>query len=100
MLGASPVVVANPSAMQEMRRCGFDPWSGRSQGGGNGNPFWYFCLKNSMDRGAWWATVYGVTKSRTRLSMHTSTWSLLKFLNVKRREISVGGKPEMLYLES
>ena len=53
-----------------------------------------------MDRGAWWATVYGVTKSRTRLSMHTSTWSLLKFLNVKRREISVGGKPEMLYLES
>ena len=76
------------------------PGSGRSQGGGNGNPFWYFCLKNSMDRGAWWATVYGVTKSRTRLSMHTGTWPLLKFLNAKRREISVGEKPEMLYRES
>ena len=35
---------------------------------GNGNPLLYSCLENSMDRGAWWAIVYGVTKSRTRLS--------------------------------
>ena len=34
----------------------------------NGNPLQYSFLKNSMDRGAWWATVYGVTKSQTRLS--------------------------------
>ena len=35
------------------------PGSGRSPGVGNGNPFQYFCLEDSMDRGAWWATVHG-----------------------------------------
>ena len=40
------------------------PGSGRSPGGGHGNPLQY-CLENSMDRGAWQATVHGVTKSRT-----------------------------------
>ena len=34
----------------------FDPWSGRSPGGGNGNPLQYSCLKDTMDRGAWWIT--------------------------------------------
>ena len=37
------------------------PGLGRSPGVGNGNPFQYSCLENSMDRGAWWATVQGVT---------------------------------------
>ena len=37
-------------------------------GGGNGNPFQYFCLKNPMDRGAWQAAVHGVAKSWTQLS--------------------------------
>ena len=46
--------------------------SGRSPGEGNGNPLQYSCLENPMDRGAWWATVHGVTKSRTRLSDFTS----------------------------
>ena len=41
------------------------PGSGRFPGERNGNPLQYSCLENSMDRGAWWATVYGVTKSRT-----------------------------------
>ena len=41
--------------------------SGRPPGEGNGNPLQYFCLENPMDRGAWWASVHGVTKSRTRL---------------------------------
>ena len=41
------------------------PRSGRSPGEGNGNPLHYSCLKNPMDRGAWWATVHGVAKSRT-----------------------------------
>ena len=41
---------------------------GRSPGEGNGNPLQYSCLENSMDRGAWWATDHGVTKSWTRLS--------------------------------
>ena len=42
--------------------------SGRSLGEGNGNPLLYACLENSMDRGALWATVHGVTKRLTRLS--------------------------------
>ena len=40
----------------------------RSLGEGNGNPFQYSCLENSMDREAWWAMVYGVTESQTQLS--------------------------------
>ena len=47
---------------------GLIPGSGRSSGEGNGNPLQYSCLENPMDGGAWWATVHGVTKSRTRLS--------------------------------
>ena len=39
------------------------PGSGRSPGGGNGNPLQYLCLENPMDRGAWWATVQEVTES-------------------------------------
>ena len=44
------------------------PGSGRSPGGGNGNPVQYSSLENSMGRGAWWATIHGVTKSQTGLS--------------------------------
>ena len=40
----------------------------RSPGEGNGNPLQYPCLENLMDRGAWWAAVHGVAKSRARLS--------------------------------
>ena len=45
---------------------GSSPWLGRSPGGGNGNPLQYSCLGNPMDRGAWQATVHGVTKSQTQ----------------------------------
>ena len=41
---------------------GLIPGSGRSPGGGNGNPLQYLCLENSTDRGAWRATVHGVAK--------------------------------------
>ena len=41
---------------------------GRSPGEGNGYPLQYSCLKNPMDRGAWWATVNGVANSWTQLS--------------------------------
>ena len=47
---------------------GLIPGSGRSPGEGNGNPLQYFCLENSIDRGAWWATVHGVAKSQTQLN--------------------------------
>ena len=43
------------------------PGSRRSPGEGNGNPLQDSCLGNLMDRGAWWPTVHGVTKNRTRL---------------------------------
>ena len=39
------------------------PGLGRCPGGGNSNPLQYSCLKNPMDRGAWWTTVHEVTKS-------------------------------------
>ena len=43
------------------------PGSGRHPGEGDGNPLQCSCLENSMDGGAWWATVHGVAKSQTRL---------------------------------
>ena len=48
------------------------PGSGRSPGEGNGTTLQYCCLENSMDGGAWWATVHGVAKSRTQVSDFTS----------------------------
>jgi len=44
------------------------PRLGRSPGGGNDNLLQYSCLENSMDRGAWWTTVHGVTKSQTYIT--------------------------------
>ena len=41
------------------------PGSGISSREGNGNPLQYSCLENPRDRGSWWATVYGITKSQT-----------------------------------
>ena len=40
----------------------FDPWVGRSPGGGSGDPLQYSGLENPMDKGAWWATVHGAAK--------------------------------------
>ena len=58
------------------------PGLGRSPGGRNDNPLQYSCLENPMDRGAWWAKVHGVAKSRTRLSdfSSSSSSSVLKIL--------------------
>ena len=47
---------------------GLIPGSGRSSGGGHGNPLQYSCLEKPMDRGVWRATVHGVTKNQTLLS--------------------------------
>ena len=52
---------------RRLKRFGFNPGSGRSPGGGHGNPLQYSCLENPTDRGAWWATVHGVAKSQTHL---------------------------------
>ena len=63
-----------------VRDLGSIPGLGRSPGEGNGNPLQYFCLENSMDGGAWWATAHGVTKSRTRLSDFTFLFPLSLYI--------------------
>ena len=59
-------VVKNlPANARDARDMGSIPGSGRFPGEWNGHPLQYSCLENSMDRGAWQATVHGVTKSQT-----------------------------------
>ena len=65
--GASQVLamVKNlPANARDARDMGSIPGLGRPPGVENGNPLQYSCLKNPMDRGAWWATVQGVSKSQ------------------------------------
>ena len=58
------LVVKNlPASAGDIRDTGLIPGSGRSPGGGHGNPLRYSCLENSMDRGAWQAMVHGVAES-------------------------------------
>ena len=59
-------MVKNPPA--NAGDLGSIPGWGKSPGRGDGNPLQYPCLENPMDRGAWWATVRGITKSQTQLS--------------------------------
>ena len=57
-------MVKNPPASAgDLRDLGLIPGSGRSPGGGHGNPFQYSGLANLMERGDWWATVHEVTES-------------------------------------
>ena len=51
-----------PANAGDTRDAGSNPGLGRSPGGGHGNPVQYSCLDNSMDRGAWQATVHGIVK--------------------------------------
>ena len=51
-----------PANAGDIRDVGLNSGSGRSPGGGHGNPLRYSCLENPMDRGAWWATVRGVAQ--------------------------------------
>ena len=57
-----------PANARDARDLGSIPGSGRSPGEGKGNPLQYSCLENSMDRGAWKATVHAVANSQTCLS--------------------------------
>ena len=62
-------MVKNPSSkVGDAEDMGLITGLGRSPGGGNGSPVRYSCLENPKDRGAWRATVHGVTKSWTQLS--------------------------------
>ena len=68
------------------------PGLGRSFGEGNGNPLQYSCLENSMDRGAWRATIHGVTKSWMQLSNYIFTFHFISqflFISLPSRTIFV-----------
>ena len=66
MISQVVLVVKNPPAnAEDIRDRGSISGSGRSPGEGNGNSLQYSSLENPMDRGAWWATVHGVSKSQT-----------------------------------
>ena len=74
--------VKNQPAMWEtrVRSLGWED----SPGEGNGNPLQYSCLESPLDRGAWWATVYGVSKSRTRQRLTLlSRFQRVRNLNVR-----------------
>ena len=60
------LVVKNPPANAgDLRDASSVPGLGRCPGGGHGNPLQYSCLENLVKRGAWWATVHGVTQNQT-----------------------------------
>ena len=74
MKTASVVLVEKnlPANSGDKRDLGTVPGSGKTPGGGHGNPLQYSCLEKPLDRGAWWATVHRVAKSGTRLKQPTT----------------------------
>ena len=91
-MGASQValVVKNPPANTGgMRDMGSIPGSGRSPEGGHDDPLRDSCLENPLDRGAWWATVHRVAKSRTGLKWPSSSSSTKVVCGNGRRELVV-----------
>ena len=69
-----------PTNAGDTRDMGSIPETGRSPRGGNGNPLQYSCLKNSTDRGAWQASIHGVTKSQTNLRCAASKHKPLNWI--------------------
>ena len=82
---ASQVLRSGEESPASARDTGLIPVLGGSPGIGNGNPLQYSCLKNPMDRGAWWATIHRITKSWTRLSLQSVAKDILNSLFPKRR---------------
>ena len=78
VVGYVAQLVKNPLAMQESACNAGDPGSTpgprRFPGDGNGNPLQYACLENPIDRGAWLATVHGVTRVRHDLATKPQVW--------------------------
>ena len=69
------------------------PGLGRSPGEGNGNSLQHSCLENPMDRGAWWATVHGVAKSRKE----SDTTEQLPLSLSKKERIETAGNVDFLF---
>ena len=68
MCGASQVAQVVKNLPANPGDTGLNPGLGRSPGEGNDNPLQYSCLRNPMDRGAWWAIIHGSQKIQTQLS--------------------------------
>ena len=87
MAGASQwalVVKNTPTSAGDIRGVGSIPGLGRSPGEGNGNPLQYSCLRNPMDRGAWWVTVHELERVGHNLATkQTTTNSSLSGCKVK-----------------
>ena len=85
-----------PTNAGDTREVSLIPGSERSPGEGNGNPLQDSCLGNSMERGAWWATVRGITNSLTQLSAHKHTqahdyFTLRGLLSISRFSLTEDG---------
>ena len=95
-------MVKNPPAnARDTGDAGWIPGSGRSPEEGSSNPLQYSCLGNPMDRGAWQATVHGVTKSQTQLKRLSTHIHILGFLggsgsnNLPAKQETPGLIPEL-----
>ena len=85
------LVVKNlPANAVDIRKAGLIPGSRRSPGGGHGNRLQCSCLESPMNRGTWWATVHGVTKSQTELKRLSIAWNSQVVLMVKNLPDNVG----------
>ena len=86
-LPGGTVVKNSPACAGDM---GLIPGLGRSPGEGNSNPLQYTCLKNSMNKGAWWTTVHGVAQLETteRLILYFAQWMLGKHLTYELGSMS------------
>ena len=85
-------MLKNPPA--DAGATGSIPGWGRSPGGGHGNSLQHSCLEDPRDRGAWWATVHGVTQSQTRpkrLSM-----AIMRVVLLKELVLELGLREELL----
>ena len=78
-----------PPNAEDARDVSSIPGSGRSPGGGHGHPLQYSCLENPLDRGAWWAIVYGVAKKRTRLRDCAPYYRAFGLLTVSWKSLSL-----------
>ena len=87
------LVVKNlPANAGDIRDIGLIPRWRRFSGGGHGNLLQYFCWENPVDKGAWWATVHRVAKSRTWLkwlSTHTHPWKRKKVNSIYLWEVKI-----------
>ena len=73
-------MVKNPPANAgDVRDLGLIPGSGRSPGGGQGNPLQYSCLENPVEREAWWARVYGGCKESNTTEVTEYTLTILTY---------------------